>query len=236
MIISAHQPHVLPWLGYLAKIAASDCFVVMDDLQYEPQNFQNRNRVKINHGASWITVPLSRGSQQDRICDKLVVDGWQQRAWQTIKIHYGAAPYFSRYATQLQDAILRPWVHLLDLCLHMLELHLDWFDIRTRVVLASSLPLQGAKTERIGSMCRVLGADTYLSGGGASLRYLDVPRLARAGVRVSWQHFEHPVYPQRYMALGFIPNLAAIDLLFNCGPDGVRMLRQAAQSPEKEAA
>lgn len=236
MIVAAHQPHVLPWLGYLAKIAACDRFVIMDDLQYEPQNFQNRNRVKINHGSSWITVPLSRSSQQERICDKLVVDGWQARAWQTIKVHYGAAPYFERYAAQLEDAIMRPWVHLLDLCLHMLELHLDWFEIRTPVVLASSLPLQGNRNERIASLCRVLGADTYLSGGGASLRYLDVPRLARAGVRVAWQQFEHPVYTQRYMALGFIPNLAAIDLLLNCGPEGVRMLHRAALPPTEKAA
>jgi hypothetical protein len=235
MIAAAHQPHVLPWLGYLAKIAACDLFVVMDDLQYEPQNFQNRNRVKINHGAAWLTIPLSRGPQHERICDKRIVDGWQARVWQTIKIHYGAAPYFALYAATLEDALTRPWVHLLDFCLHMLELHLDWFEIRTPVVLASSLSLSGQKTERLAAMCRLLDADTYLSGGGASLRYLDVPRMQRAGLRVMWQHFEHPVYAQRYMALGFLPNLAAIDLLLNCGPESARMLRAAALPTEKAA-
>ena len=40
MIVAAHQPHYLPWIGYLAKVAAADLFVVMDDLQYEAQNFQ----------------------------------------------------------------------------------------------------------------------------------------------------------------------------------------------------
>ena len=55
MIVAAHQPHFLPWLGYLAKVAAADVFVVMDDLQYEAQNFQNRNRLKLNNGAQWLT-------------------------------------------------------------------------------------------------------------------------------------------------------------------------------------
>ena len=88
MIVAAHQPHFLPWLGYLAKVAACDLFVVMDDLQYEAQNFQNRNRVKINHGALWLTVPLERGGQRDRICDKRIDNRggprhhWQRRAWQ----------------------------------------------------------------------------------------------------------------------------------------------------------
>ena len=70
MIVAAHQPAYLPWLGYLDKLAKADMFVVMDDLQYEAQNFQNRNRLKLNHGPAWITVPLERGAQTDRVIDK----------------------------------------------------------------------------------------------------------------------------------------------------------------------
>ena len=47
MIVAAHQPHYLPWLGYLDKLAKADLFVVMDDLQFEQSNFQNRNRLKL---------------------------------------------------------------------------------------------------------------------------------------------------------------------------------------------
>jgi hypothetical protein len=54
-------------------------------------------------------------------------------------------------------------------------------------------------------------------------------------VHVTWQRFAHPVYPQRYASLGFKPNLAALDLLFNCGPDAARILREAMQ-PEPPAA
>ena len=60
------------WLGYLDKMAKADVFVVMDDLQYEAQNFQNRNRIKLNHGPCWLTVPLLRGAQTDRILDKRI--------------------------------------------------------------------------------------------------------------------------------------------------------------------
>ena len=61
MILAAHQPHYLPWLGYLDKVAKADLFVVMDDLQYEAQNFQNRQRLKLADGARWVHVPLLRG-------------------------------------------------------------------------------------------------------------------------------------------------------------------------------
>jgi hypothetical protein len=234
VIVAAHQPHFLPWLGYLSKIAAADVFVVMDDLQYEAQNFQNRNRMKINHGAQWLTVPLERGPQEERICDKRINNGgsprehWQRRIWNTLLIHYGSAPHFRRYQPELEQVFTRRWTSLVDLDLEMLSLHLRWFEIKTPVLLASSLNLSGQKSERILSLCKAVRADGYLSGKGASVDYLDVNRLAQAGVRVVWHHFEHPRYPQRYPGCGFLSHLGALDMLLNCGPESARVLKKVA--------
>jgi hypothetical protein len=230
VIVGAHQPHYLPWLGYLHKVASTDVFVVMDDLQYEAQNFQNRNRVKVNNGAVWLTVPLQRGAQSDFILEKLVdnsVEGkqnWQRRSWETLRTHYGRAPYFRTYADELEALYTRRWERLVDLDLHVLELMMRWFDIRRPLVRSSSLGLRGQKTTRIVDLCKKLGADTYLSGGGGSRGYLQVDELADADVLVLWQSFTHPVYSQRYPDAGFVSHLAALDLLFNCGPASRRML------------
>ena len=240
MIVAAHQPHYLPWLGYLAKVAACDLFVVMDDLQYEDQNFQNRNRIKFNHGPIWLTVPLERGAQSDRICDKRIANGgsarqhWQRRHFETLRIHYQGAQFWKKYEPELRDVYARPWTRLCDLDLHLLQLHLRWFDIHTPVVLASSLALGGQKTDRLQALCRAVGADTYLSGGGGSRGYLDVAQLERAGVRVQWQTFAHPRYAQRYPQLGFVSHLGALDLLLNCGPVGRHLLLQASAAPASE--
>ena len=225
MIVAAHQPSFLPWLGYLDKMAKADVFVVMDDLQYEPQNFQNRNRLKRNDGAAWVTVPVDRGAQTDRILDKRIDNGgsarehWQHKLWRVLEIHYGGAAYFGRYADELRALCTLRWERLIDLDLHVLELARRWFRITVPVLRASSLELRGAKTERIASLCRVLGANAYLSGRGGSTEYLDVELLRGAGVAVSWQRFEHPIYPQRYPALGFVSHLGFVDMLCNCGPD-----------------
>jgi hypothetical protein len=225
MIVAAHQPSYLPWLGYLDKMAKADVFVVMDDLQYEAQNFQNRNRIKRNDGAAWITVPVDRGSQQDRICDKRIDNGgsprehWQWKTWRQLEIHYGGAPFFRRYADELRTIYAVHWSKLVELDLHVLELVRRWFGIKVPVVRASSLGLTGAKTERILDLCKKLGASVYLSGKGGSTDYLDVELLRRGGVSVLWQQFTHPIYPQRYPALGFVSHLACIDLLCNCGRD-----------------
>ena len=223
MIVAAHQPHYMPWLGYLDKMAKADLFVVMDDLQYEAQNFQNRQRIKLHSGAQWLTVPLERGAQSDRICDKRIDNAgsrrqhWQRRSWLTIEINYRRAPYWARYADELRAVYAQPWVSLLELDMKMLDLARTWLDIRTPVVRASALGLTGLKTDRLIDMCRKTGARCYLSGGGGSTGYLDVERMGRAGIGVIWQHFEHPRYPQRYPEVGFVSHLGFLDLLFNCG-------------------
>ena len=223
MIVAAHQPHYLPWLGYLDKLAKADLFVVMDDLQYEAQNYQNRQRVKLHTGAAWLTVPLERGSQADRICDKRIDNHgspkqhWQRRTWLTIEHNYRRAPYFAHYAPVIEDVYTRRWDTLLELDLHMFALARGWFGITTPVIRASTLKLHGQRTERLIDLCKKLGARAYLSGGGGSTDYLDVERMGRAGIGVIWQHFRHPIYAQRFAASGFISHLGYLDLLFNCG-------------------
>ena len=230
MIVAAHQPGYLPWLGYLHKIAHSDVFVLMDDMQYEAQNFQNRNRVKMSTGAQWLTVPLARGPREERICDKRInnvasdKEHWQRRTLLSLKNAYGRAPHFARYADDLEDVYTQPWDKLVDLDVHLLQLLLRWFGISRPILRASSLGLEGQRTARIVDMCKRLGADVYLSGKGGSVGYLEVERFDEVGVRVAWQEFAHPVYPQRYPSQGFVPHLSALDMLLNCGPDSHALL------------
>jgi hypothetical protein len=236
VIVAAHQPHFLPWLGYLDKLAKADLFVVMDDLQYEAQNYQNRQRVKLSEGAAWLVVPLERGSQDDLILDKRIDNTgnakqhWQRRIWLTLETNYRRAPHWSRYADELHDVFVRRWTHLVELDLHILDLARRWLRISVPIVRSSSLGLSGHKTERLVDLCRKVGASSYLSGSGGSSSYLDVERMGRAGVGVVWQHFDHPVYEQRYSERGFVSHLGFLDLLFNCG-DRAREILFARSHP-----
>jgi hypothetical protein len=214
----------------------------MDDLQYEAQNFQNRQRIKLRSGAQWLTVPLERGTQADRICDKRIDNSgssrqhWQHRTWRTIEINYRRAPFFARYAGELHHIYSRPWESLLELDMHVLDLARRWLDIRVPIVRASSLGLSGHKTDRLIDLCTKVGARAYLSGGGGSTGYLDVESMGRAGVGVIWQHFDHPRYPQRYADVGFCSHLGFIDLLLNCGPASREILFDRAHPARLEAA
>jgi len=223
-VVAAHQPHLLPWLGYLDKLAKADVFVVMDDLQYEAQNFQNRNRLKLDAGPAWLTVPLLAAGRDAPICDRRIDNAgrggrhhWQHRIRRTLEVHYGPAPFYD--PADLEDVFVRRWDHLIELDLHVLDLARRWFGITTPILRASSLGLTGIKTDRIAQMCERLGASVYLSGRGGSTGYLDTDLLARRGISTAWQQFTHPIHAQRYPHLGFVSHLGFLDCALNCGRD-----------------
>jgi hypothetical protein len=68
MILTAHQPAYLPWLGLFHKIAISDAFCYFDDVQYQVKDWNNRNKIKTAGGEVWLTVPvLAKGYREKKI-------------------------------------------------------------------------------------------------------------------------------------------------------------------------
>src|SRR5688572_17153584 len=72
MKVAIHQPHFLPWLGYLHRMAQVDAFVLLDHVQFERRNYQNRTMIRLEDEARWLTVPVVQRSQKERIIDKEV--------------------------------------------------------------------------------------------------------------------------------------------------------------------
>lgn len=234
MIVAAHQPHFLPWLGYLDKVRRADVFALVDHVQFERQNFQNRNRVKTRNGVQWVVVPVHRGCRDEPIREKRIDnkrDGkitWGERIFRTLENAYSRAPHFREHRDFFHRALTAPWSRLVDVDETLLRYILEQFRIATPLVRTSSLRgVAGAKSEMIASLCRALGATTYLSGSGGSRRYLDAGLFADAGIDVAWQQFRHPLYKQLEPPHGFVDRLSALDLLFNCGADSAAILQSA---------
>ena len=217
MIVAAHHPSFVPTLAYLDKMAKSDLFVVMDDLPLSPERFTHRQRIKLSDGPGWLTVPLAPASGDDRVLSARIDQdvAWRRRTWLAIETHYGTAPHFARYAEELREVFATRWERVLDLDLHLLELARGWLRIHVPIVRASSLGLAGDGTARLIDLCRKVGAHGYLASHDDDI---DTESVGRAGMRVIWQHFDHPVYAQRYPEIGFCAQLGFLDLLLNHGP------------------
>jgi WbqC-like protein family len=240
MIVAAHQPHYLPWLGYLDRMRQADLFVILDHVQFERRGYQNRTRVLVDGQPQWLTVPVEQRSQQERIIDKQIANppaddkkSWASKHYQTLRHAYRQAPFFADYAPQLRQILESPGDRLADLNERSLLFLREAFDIRTPMVKSSELNIQGARSDMILNVCQVVGADIYLAGLGGSRDYLDRSMFADAGIAIAWQEFDHPRYAQCGKQ-AFVPGLSAIDLLFNHAPLSGTILRSkpcAATSP-----
>ena len=56
--VCIRQPGYFPYIGFFKKIESSDVFVFFDDVQYEKNGFDNRNKIRTLEGYMWLTVPV----------------------------------------------------------------------------------------------------------------------------------------------------------------------------------
>jgi len=224
MIVAIHQPTFLPWLGYLHRMMQADLFIVLDHVQFERRNYQNRARIRLDDHAHWLTVPVLQQSQQERIIDKRIDNpGAEETRWwgadmiRTLRHAYRDALFLDPYIHNLRDILESRPAHLVDLDLAMLEFLRNALAIKTPMLRSSTLKVAGMKSDLILKLCLKVGADTYLAGMGGSHDYLDPEAFARAGVNIVWQDFHHPRHAQCGSG-EFIAGLSAIDMLLNLGP------------------
>jgi hypothetical protein len=237
MIVAIHQPHFLPWLGYLHRMARVDTFVLLDHVQFERRNYQNRTMIRMANEARWLTVPVIQNSQKERIVDKQVDNRlesagkfWSHAHFATLRHAYREAPFFAGYAEKFKQLFETRFERLVDLNQAGLDILRDAFGIRTPLVNSSALGVEGARGDLILNICRAVGADTLLVGLGGSRGYLDGAAFERAGVRLAYHEFTHPEHRQCGTKEGeapFLRGLSSIDLLFNCGPQSAELLLAA---------
>jgi len=219
MILSAHQLHYLPWLRYFHKIALSDVFVVMDNIQFNKNGWQNRNKIKCAQGWMYLTIPILQKFQQ-RI-DEVKIEmtqNWRQKHWNSIVLNYGKARYFNEHKVFFEKIYQTEWATLNDINYEMLRYYLQALGIKTKIIKSSELAVEGIASERLVNICKKVSADTYLSGAYALEVYLDEKVFQDAGVTIALQEWNCPHYEQQFPQAGFMPDMSIIDLLFNHGP------------------
>ncbi len=214
MILTAHQPVYLPWLGLFHKIAIADMFCSFDEVQYLKKDWNNRNRIKTANGVIWLTVPVKTKDYRNKSIKDIEIDGdhWQKKHWQSILWAYKKAPYFHLYADFFEDLYKNRWHYLADLNEYILLNLLEFLSIKAEWTKASCYHFEGIKSELVLGMCKRLKADTYIFGElGKS--YADVDAFNKEGIVVEFQKYIHPTYPQLHGK--FVSHLSVIDLMFN---------------------
>ena len=225
-VLTGHQPVYLPWLGLIHKASLADVFILMDDVQYLCQDWNNRNRIKTPQGgAIWLTVPVNQdGSKSKRLADIRISEErnvpehkrWQRRHWKSIQVTYSGAPYFKAYRQFFQWLYLEnQWQYLSDLNLAILKQIFEWFEIDATLVIGSNCRFQGKKSDLVLEHALTFDANVVVTGAQGK-GYIRFDTFSQNNIKVVVQEFNHPVYSQRFGP--FVSHLSFIDLLFHHGP------------------
>jgi hypothetical protein len=223
--VAGHQPNHLPYGGYFAKMSAVDKFVIVDTTQYVKKQYHNRNRILLMNGRpKWLSVPVvTSGRFHQKICEVEIDNrtNWRALHLKTIRISYANSPYFSEIFPRLESIYTKDWLRLVELNIDLIKLCRDLLKISTPLCLGSEIGITGKATHLIVDICRKTSADTYVHGKH-SQDYVDFDVLTENGLKSKVQKFDCQSYPQQ--SPKFIPDLSVIDLLFNRGPDSLKIL------------
>lgn len=224
--VAIHQPGYLPWLGYLQKVARCDRFVILDDVPANKAAFQYRNTFYCNGTAKFLTLPVEY--RHGRLLNQLDFKrhNWREEHLDKLLNYYRKAPAFNEIFPLVERFITTCNGNMpVDVMTASMKFLFDLFDLKQDILTSSSLAKEGHKGELVLSICKTLGAETYVSGKGA-LEYIDefvLQGFTNAGISIEWLNFIHPVYIQE-KGRPFVAGLSSIDLLFFCGIDASRKL------------
>ncbi len=233
MILTAHQPVYLPWLGLFHKIALADNFVWFDDVQYQKKDWNNRNKIKTKNGPIWLTVPVLSKKHFEKKVGRIKINNdlpWAKKHLKSIQFSYSKSKYFDYYYEFFKNVYNKKWIFLSDLNLHILKFFLKELKIEVPIVKLSDLKISGQKSDLVLNMCKQLKAKIYIFGGEGK-NYADQEKFRGSGVEPIFQEYNHPEYQQ--MHGDFISHLSIIDLLFNCGPECYDILMHGNMTKDK---
>lgn len=222
------QPTFLPWLGWFDLADQSDVMIILDDVAFSKQSWQQRNRIRTRNGLEFLSVPVkSSGRLGQRIMDcELTDQPFVKKMLTSLQANYAKAPFFANAIDELATTMKTAagTSRLVELNCALISWMAGKLEITTPMIRASTLGVGGQRGEHVAAICECVNAGRYLSPEGAE-SYLveDKGAFDRRGISV-WIHvFEHPQYVQRFTP--FMPYASALDLIFNAGPAAAEVMR-----------
>ena len=186
-------------------------------------SWTHRDKIKTPRGVRWLTVSVRKSPRDTPINEiRLSPDvDWRARNLHQITECYKKAPFYGEIFPHVAQLYQFDCDKLIDFNLRSIEMLMSLFDIFVPVKMTSEIAVTGKKNELLINILEEERATHYLSGTGART-YIEPALFDQAGIKLLWQEFIHPVYPQLHGS--FVPMLSGIDTLFNCGIDRSRVI------------
>lgn len=223
------QPYFFPYLGYYQYMAATDRFVIYDDVQFIMRGWINRNRILVQGNEHMFTVPLTNASPNRSIRDVLISHDqkWREPLKRTLHMAYSRAPHFDECMDIIMPVIESDTSSISMLATESLAAVIRELNIDTEIVPSSTVYENSGldRTERLIDICIREGATACVVPiGGASMYPKDV--FMERGITLHYLSPRLVEYGQ-YGTSAFVPSLSIIDPLMRSGLERTAdMIRQ----------
>ena len=197
LLSSAYFPPV----QWMQKLHRYKHVIIERNDNFCKQTFRNRCLIATANGVQALTVPIERYEgakcpmRDIRISDH---GEWRHLHWNAIVSAYGESPFFDYYADDLRPFFERKWEFLFDFNMEIAMKLCELLDVRPDISFT----------------------DSY--DDAAEINADDFRDAIRPKHPLPDPSFEprpyYQVYAQRH---GFQPNMSALDLLCNEGPEGI---------------
>lgn len=199
--------HFLPSLEYLSAVRNFSDLVLERHENYQKQTYRNRCQVLTSQGVETLVVPLTNKHGKTKITDVKIdySQRWQNVHWRTLESAYRKAPFFEHYEEGLREIIYANELFLYDLNMRLLSFCLQ--NIRWTIHISESVTYEKQPSTGVADLRNMINAKK--------------PYDARPFYQ---PHSYYQVFGNR-----FVPNLAFIDVLFNAGPQALRVIDQSSK-------
>ena len=157
MKIAIHQPEHFPYMGFFCKMKEADVFVILDDVQYKKNNWQNRNKfLNKNKVEEYFGVQVEKDATKKLIKDVNIVKGpWENKNIKKIKQN------FNIDLTEIYNC-----KKLIDINMKSIIWGREKLNITTPLVYSSNFEIKSKGSQRLVDICQELKATEYNSGEG----------------------------------------------------------------------
>lgn len=190
----------LPPVSFIAAMASGADVLIEQYDNYVKQTYRNRCVIASASGPLTLTIPTVKAdAPKQKVKDVRISDHgeWRRQHWNALESAYMNTPFFMYYADEFRPFYDRKWEFLIDYNMELTGLILRLAGIPVGLKLTESY----CPTDRLDK--NTLDFRSWIEP--------DICRESAPSQQPYWQ-----VFRQKY---GFLPNLSAVDLLFNMGPE-----------------
>ena len=226
MRLAVTQPYFFPYLGYLAIIKHSDCFVVFDTPQFIRHGWIERNRIlKPNEGWQYIKVPLEKNISKTNIKDvkiKNTVD-WQRKIIAQLDHYKKKARYYRQVMDLLNEVFSLKTNSIVKLDAFALEKIFEYLDLTFNYSIFSEMDMKikepQAPDEWALNISKAMGADEYINLPGGK-KIFNENKYKKEDIELHFMKLNLREYNQKRKT--FEPGLSIIDVMMFNSPETIR--------------